>query len=117
MKVLVVEDNSVTADMLRLALSERSIELDHVTTGAEVLTVMPSGGYDAVLLDLRMPGMDGMDVLKALSRHSTSVVLFTAASDEEVAQVVAAFPGLEVVRKPADVPEILEALKRARGGV
>lgn len=114
MRILVVEDNPLTADLLAMALPHSGFSsLAVACDGAQALTRLRMEYYDACLLDLRMPVMDGIDMLRALTPEEVPVVIFTAASQPEIDDVAAEFPDVIVLRKPADAPEILAALRRA----
>jgi two-component system, OmpR family, response regulator len=66
MKLLVVEDDRETASYLQKGLSESGYTVDRAEEGREGLFLASSGGYDAIVLDRRLPGMDGLAVLGAL---------------------------------------------------
>ena len=65
-KVLVVDDDRIVADMYRLALSRAGHEVVVANDGAEGLQAATTGEPDIVLLDVRMPKMDGVEVLRRL---------------------------------------------------
>jgi two-component system OmpR family response regulator len=66
MKLLLVEDNRSLSDMVAAHLRERGFIVDAMGTGAHALSAIGAARYDAVILDLGLPDMDGMDVLRAL---------------------------------------------------
>jgi two-component system OmpR family response regulator len=66
MKLLVVEDDRETAAYLQKGLSESGYAVDRAGDGREGLFMASSGGYDAIVLDRMLPGMDGLAVLGAL---------------------------------------------------
>jgi two-component system, OmpR family, response regulator len=66
MKLLVVEDDRETAAYLAKGLGESGYAVDHVGDGREGLFLATSSGYDAIILDRMLPGMDGLAVLGAL---------------------------------------------------
>ncbi len=66
MKLLVVEDDRETASYLEKGLGESGYIVDHAGDGREGLFLASSGGYDAIVLDRMLPGMDGLAVLGAL---------------------------------------------------
>ncbi len=68
MRVLLVEDDQALAQGVQLALSSQGFAVNHVSTGAAALSSIRSGDCDAVVLDLGLPDMDGLDVLKQ-TRH------------------------------------------------
>ena len=64
MKLLLVEDNPALTDMVGAHLRERGFAVDTASTGAEALAALASASYDAMILDLGLPDMNGMDVLR-----------------------------------------------------
>ena len=66
MKLLVVEDNRAIADMIAAHLRERHFMVDTVSTGEAALQAVSATAYDAVVLDLGLPDMDGLEVLRHL---------------------------------------------------
>jgi two-component system copper resistance phosphate regulon response regulator CusR len=80
MKILVIEDERKTASYLRKGLSEEGFVVDVVREGDEGLHRAQTREYDAILLDIMLPGQDGWSVLSALRRHGchTPVLCLTA---------------------------------------
>ena len=83
MRVLLVEDEkNLSAAVCRLLQKERFV-VDPVYTGPDGLDCALSGGYDAIILDVMLPGMDGFTILNELraARVKTPVMMLTARSD------------------------------------
>jgi two-component system copper resistance phosphate regulon response regulator CusR len=80
MKILVIEDERKTASYLRKGLSEEGFVVDVVREGDEGLHRAQTREYDAILLDIMLPGQEGWSVLSALRRHGchTPVLCLTA---------------------------------------
>lgn len=85
MKVLVVEDEIALADALSEILRRNAYSVDAVHDGEDGLEYALTGIYDCVILDIMLPRMNGLDVLRTLRqrRISTPVLLLTAKSDVE----------------------------------
>jgi two-component system copper resistance phosphate regulon response regulator CusR len=81
MKLLVIEDEPKTGEFLRKGLSESGFVVDIARNGVDGLHLAREGGYDLVLLDVTLPGMDGWHVLKQLRRDSETPVMFLTARD------------------------------------
>ena len=73
MRILLAEDTVELATALQRALEHSKYAVDVVTTGTEALEYALTGVYDIVLLDVLMPEMDGIEVLKALRKKEVSV--------------------------------------------
>ena len=80
MHVLIVEDDASLGRGVQTALARWTHTCEWVTDGAAALAAANAGGYDVILLDLGLPKMDGLDVLRALRRagNKTPVLVLTA---------------------------------------
>lgn len=83
MRILLVEDEEALADALAEILKQNHYTVDVVYRGPEGLDYARSDIYDIILLDIMLPGLDGLSILKALRRDniSTPVIMLTAKSD------------------------------------
>jgi two-component system, OmpR family, copper resistance phosphate regulon response regulator CusR len=82
MRILVVEDEPKTGDYLRKGLTESGYVVDLATTGRDGLFQASEGGYELVVLDVMLPGIDGWEVIRELRKTSETPVLFLTARDE-----------------------------------
>jgi two-component system, OmpR family, response regulator len=122
MRILVAEDNKVLADGLAAVLRGSSYAVDVVRDGKSADAAVAATDYDLVILDLNLPEMDGLDVLRAMRarRNTSAVLILTArgAMDERV-------KGLDLgaddyMSKPFDIPELearVRVLLRRRAGL
>jgi len=85
MRILIVEDEIALSNVLSEILKKNNYAVDAVYDGADGLDYAVSGLYDAILLDIMLPKMNGLEMLKALRSqgHSTPVLLLTAKSEIE----------------------------------
>lgn len=99
--VLVVDDDPDVREILSLALSSDGWQVETVPGGAEAVVRCGSGGVDAVLLDVEMPGYDGRRTLRELrtAHAALPVVFLTAAADTTGLLELGA---LAVLAKPFD---------------
>ena len=117
MKLLVVEDDKTVGHYVKRGLEEQQYIADWVDDGAEALRVITSGHYDLIILDLRLPGMPGLEVLRTMrDRGLTMPVLVLTAQDTVEYKVDALRAGADdYVTKPFAFEELLariEALSR-----
>lgn len=79
-RVLLVEDNPINALLARALLSREGCIVDHAAGGAEAIAAVRVGEYDLILMDMRMPGMSGVETAMALRREgvATPIVALTA---------------------------------------
>ncbi|MCM1064737.1 MAG: response regulator transcription factor [Eubacterium sp.] len=85
MRLLIAEDDADIARALTALFEHNNYTADAVANGNDAYDYCMSGNYDGVILDIMMPGMDGLEVLKALRANGISipVLLLTAKSDIE----------------------------------
>lgn len=115
MRVLLVEDHCAMRDLIADYLRSRGLTVDAVQRGDEALAATSVAGYDAVILDLGLPDMDGMEVLRHLrgGRGADPPALILTARDSVKDRVVGLDAGADdYILKPFDLAE-LEARLRA----
>lgn len=107
--ILVIEDNHDIANLVMINLRGKHMRVDHAANGEAGLQMALTGNYDLVILDLMLPGMDGMDICRAMRREKLyTPVLMLTAKTSELDRVL----GLEVgaddyLTKPFGVPELV----------
>ena len=117
MKILVVEDDRTVGQYVKRGLEEQRYHADLVADGMEGLRLASGGRYDLIVLDLRLPEMNGLEVLRTLrDRGNTTPVLVLTAQDAVDFKVQALRSGADdYVTKPFSFEELLarvEALGR-----
>jgi DNA-binding response OmpR family regulator len=110
--VMVVEDEAAVARGVQFALEREGYTVSVVPTGEEAVERFNELAPDLVLLDVRLPGIDGFEVCRRLRRESRAPILFLTARADEVDKVV----GLEIgaddyVVKPFAVRELISRVK------
>jgi two-component system, OmpR family, response regulator len=117
MKILVVEDDRTVGQYVKRGLEEQRYQAELVDDGMEGLRLASGGRYDIIVLDLRLPGMNGFEMLRTLrDRGNTTPVLVLTAQDSVDFKVQALRAGADdYVTKPFAFEELLarvEALGR-----
>ena len=114
MRILLVEDDELLADALSRALVQSAHAVDIAATGGQADSALATQNYDLVILDIGLPDMDGLDVLRRLrNRRSNVPVLMLTAQDTLADRVRGLDLGADdYLSKPFDLPE-LEARVRA----
>ncbi len=112
LRVLIIDDDRRLNELLADYLRENDVLSEHAADGPAGLTALPSGGFDAVILDIMMPGMDGLSVLRKIRESSGIPVLMLTAKGDETDRVV----GLELgaddyLTKPFSPRELLARIK------
>ncbi len=113
MRILLVEDDQMIAEAISLGLKNARYAVDWVNNGRTAETALNSQQYDLVLLDLGLPGQDGLTVLRHLrqSKNNTPVLIVTARDDLE-----SRLSGLDggaddYIIKPFDLSELLARIR------
>ena len=107
-RILIVDDEKNIRFTLAHALERSGYEIAAAVNGEDALKQMEAAEYDLLLLDLRMPGMDGMDVLKETARRfpATRVVIVTAHGTVENAVEAVKLGAVDFIQKPFSPTEI-----------
>ena len=122
MRILLVEDDTMIGEVVLDLLRAEHYAVDWVKDGEMANTALATQTYDLVLLDLGLPGQDGLDVLRAMRARKERMPVLVATARDSVQQRIA---GLDAgaddyVLKPYDLDELLARiralLRRAAGG-
>ena len=107
-QILIVEDDRKMRLALREIMTNEGYTVDSVETGEAALERADGSGYDLVITDLKLPGIDGMDVLRAIrkSRPETSVVIITAYATVDTAVEAMREGAEDYISKPFNLDEI-----------
>lgn len=113
MRVLLIDDDLRLAELLVGYLGPQGVTLVHAPGGQAGLAQAAQGGFDAVLLDVMMPGLDGLAVLRELraSGHREPVIMLTARGDEADRVVGLELGADDYVGKPFSPRELLARLR------
>jgi two-component system, OmpR family, response regulator RegX3 len=111
-RVLLVDDEEILRTSLSFALGKEGYEVVAVADGSEALTAASRDAFDLILLDLMLPGVDGMEVCRRLRAHSPVSIIMLTARDQEIDKVL----GLELgaddyVTKPFSTRELSARMK------
>ncbi len=114
-RILCVDDEEVVLDSFRKILVMDGYSVDTVQTGEEALGLVQSHHYDFVFTDLKMPEMDGVDVVKSVKhlRPDIDVVIITGYATVETAVECMKFGAMDYVQKPFTESELLAFVKKA----
>ena len=101
-KLLVVDDEIAICDVLRHFFVKQGYQVFMATRGAEALAVVEREQPDLMLLDMKMPLMSGLDVLKELRQrgNGVKVVMVSAARDEQIIHEAKTLGAVDYVTKP-----------------
>ena len=112
-RVLIVEDDMPIADLLRMHLQDEGYQVTHCADGNQGLAQLRTGGWDALILDLMLPGVDGLEICRqARAMETYTPIIITSARSSEVHRIL----GLELgaddyLVKPFSVLELVARVK------
>ena len=114
-KVLIIDDEKILCDLLYDALSERGYQCAAVLSGDEGLARLTMESFDVVLLDIRLPRMSGLDVLREIrSDHDDTVtIMITGITDIDTVVESMKLGALDYLVKPLDLDKVDISIRAA----
>ena len=114
-RVLVIEDQEDLAALYEQALGKEGYEVSKAYTGEEGFALFEDNGADAVVLDMTLPEMHGVQALRAIRGMNANVpvVVVTGETDNEIRRQCERLGVQQYLSKPADYRDIMDALRRA----
>lgn len=114
-RVLLVDDEKAFVDSLRRILVRRGMDVCVAHDGMTALSSLNMGGFDVVVLDMRMPGMDGLTTLEEIRRRDslTPVLMLTGYMDLERVTVALKGGAAEILTKPCPIDTLITAIENA----
>jgi len=118
-KILAVDDDGLVRKSLEILLREAGFEPTVASGGQEALGLLVERHFDLLITDIRMPGMDGLQVIQAVRQYCQEAkkkpipeIVLTAYNDEQVKQSAMRLGVREFLLKPFKIDEFLGVLKR-----
>ena len=115
LRVLVVDDEADFLETIIKRLQRRKIDACGVDGGKKALEIVENERFDVVVLDILMPGMDGIETLKLLKKKKPfiEVIILTGHGSVESGLQGMQFGAFDYIMKPADLDELLEKIQQA----
>jgi DNA-binding response OmpR family regulator len=113
--ILIVDDDINLCTVLSEELNAIGYETSYLTDGEEVAKALEAGKVDLLLLDLKMPGTDGFNILQQVNNHRNShpkIVVLTAYADVKSAIESARLGASDFISKPYDFDELLITIRK-----
>src|SRR2546429_5450230 len=113
-KILVVDDESAILRLLREALTQWGYQVTSASSAAEALQALRGDMFDAVISDIRMPDMNGLELLKEIKRHDESVEVVMMTGYPTIASAVEALKegAFDYLSKPLLLDELRHLMTR-----
>ncbi len=114
--VLVVDDEEQFLKVFSQRLEGRGMKVDTSTSGEEALTKVKDKDFDAIILDLAMPGMSGIDTLKRIRKENPELQIIILTGHGSIEKGVEAIKegAVDFLEKPADVNKVMEKISEAK---
>src|SRR5678815_2617005 len=115
-QLLVVEDDAAMREFVHESLADEGFRVDVAPSGRAGIERARSGGIDLVITDVKMPDMDGLDMLseiRALSEAPPHVIVVTAFGSIETAKRAIKLGAHDYITKPFEIEDLLDAVEKA----
>ncbi|PTX99962.1 Fis family transcriptional regulator [Verrucomicrobia bacterium LW23] len=114
-RILLIEDDAVLARTLAQVLRDDEYDVTVTERGDDGVREGQAGAFDAVLTDLRLPGLSGLDVVRELHAHAPRlpIILMTAHGTTETAIEAMKLGAFDYLLKPFEMPELLDLVQKA----
>lgn len=118
-RILVVDDEDALRMVLSAELEGEGYRVSSAGDGAEAINILKTQTFDLILLDIKMPNVDGFEVLKFVkeSQPSTKVIMLTGFADLKNAIESKKLGAEDFVSKPYDLVDLLTTVERVLSGV
>ena len=114
LKILLVDDEKEFVESLSERLELRNLEADVAYDGEQALAALKEGKHDVMVLDLRMPGIDGIEVLRRAKKRNpdVQVVVLTGHGTEKDEQQAKKLGAFAYLKKPVDIDHLVGTLNK-----
>jgi two-component system NtrC family response regulator len=115
LSILVIDDESVICDACRLVLAEKGHRVELCLTGNDGLLAIEGGTFDLILLDVKLPDVDGMEILKSVRKKGPVpvVIVMTGYSTMSNALQAMKLGAADYLAKPFTDDELVEAVEKS----
>ncbi len=115
-KILLVDDEQEYLDTLAERMRNRGMDVETTTSAEVALKQADKVSYDAIVLDLMMPGMDGLQVLRILKKRNPDIQVILLTGYATLSKGIEAIKlgALDFIEKPADIKILTEKIKEAQ---
>jgi DNA-binding NtrC family response regulator len=114
-KILLVDDEEDFVETLAERMRSRGMDVSTCTSAVEALEKIDKKAFDAIVLDLKMPGMDGLEALKRIKEKNSKIQVILLTGQATIEKTIEAMKlgALDLLEKPADIEMLTEKIKQA----
>ena len=115
-KVLLIDDELEFIDALEERMKSRGMEVASTVSPKEGLEIVDKESFDAIILDLKMPEMDGLEVLRRLKKKNPDIQVILLTGNATVQKGIEAMKlgAMDLIEKPVDIATLTEKIKKAQ---
>jgi len=111
-RILIIEDERPMAEAVRFNLEKEGYEVDIALDGETGWKMFEAGPYDIIILDLMLPGMDGMEICRQVRQEGSTPIIMLTAKDSDVDKILGLEMGADdYMTKPFNMRELLARIK------
>jgi DNA-binding NtrC family response regulator len=117
LRLLLVDDEPDYLEPMAARLRRRQVDCSTAENGAEALARLQESAFDCAVVDVKMPGMDGVELLRRIRRDHPElpVILLTGHASVELGVQGLELGAFEYLMKPVDIDDLLDSVRRASG--
>jgi DNA-binding NtrC family response regulator len=117
-RIMIIDDEKIVCEMSKISLEEEGYEVETFLSAAPALERLDKQQFDVVVTDLKMKGIDGIQVLKTVKDNhpETKVIMITAFANLDVAIEAIKNDVFDFFPKPVKIKELKESIKKALHG-
>jgi DNA-binding response OmpR family regulator len=114
-KVLLVDDEEAFTEALSKRLEARSLKVQTVNRGEDAVQMVDEQSFDAIILDLAMPGMDGLETLQQIKTNhpDAEIIMLTGQASVENSVKAMKIGADDLMEKPVDITDLLSKIEKA----
>lgn len=115
-KVLLVDDEKEFLEIMSERMKARGMEVTTAESADQAMSIIEKESFDAIIMDFQMPGMDGMEALKAIKnkKPELQIILLTGYATVEKTVEAMKIGATDFLEKPADFEALAEKIKKAK---
>ncbi len=116
-RILIVDDEDDLRELLSHVLSAQGYEIQSASNGEDAISTLKRESFDLALLDIQMPKMNGIQVLRFITEHSpaTKTIMLTGFADLKNAMDAREFGARDFISKPYKLDDVLSTIRQVLG--